>query len=201
MVQHPQANSPTSIQEIIGKAPLLTAVWFAPMAAGGIVLATVGGFTMHFLPGRVLLVIAGLGGIAQMLLFAVMPDYAGPRTFWAFVFPAMIGATLCIDVVYNVSNVYITTNVPRHRQGVAGAVIFSLLFLGTSFFLGLADVAVAESAARGKGPKESYKVAFWFGTAVAAVVLVLFFFIRIGSAKSELLFEEREGVQSEEESR
>lgn len=179
-------------------SPLLTAVWFAPMAAGGILLATVGGFTMHVLPGQVLLIIAGLGGLAQMLLFALIPDHVDSRIFWAFVFPAMVGATLNIDVTYNVSNVFITTNVPRHRQGVAGAVIFSLVFLGTSFFLGVADVAVAET--RWMGTEQSYRVAFWFGTGIAGVALAFFCFIRIGLAKSQLLIEEMEALQREEES-
>jgi hypothetical protein len=180
-------------------SPLLTAVWFAPMAGGGIILATFGGLVMHVLPGQVLLIISGMGGVAQMLLFALIPEHVDSKTFWAFVFPAMIGATVSIDIMYNVSNVYITTNVPRHRQGVAGAVIFSLVFLGTSFFLGVADVAVAET--RWKGTEESYRIAFWFGTAVAGVALTLFCVTRIGLAKSQLLIEEMEALQSEEERR
>jgi hypothetical protein len=162
------------------------------MAAGGIVLAAVGGFTMHLLPGSILLIISGLGSLTTTLLFAFMPDNTESRTFWAFVFPAMLGATIGVDIAYNVSNVFITTNVPRRRQGVAGAVINSLIFLGISFFLGLADLAVAENQSRGL--KESYRVAFWFGTACAAVALVIFCFIKIGKAKSELLIEEREAV-------
>lgn len=174
----------------MGLTPILTAVWFAPMAAGGIVLATVGGFTMHLLPGSILLIISGLGSLMTMLLFAFMPEDTSPRTFFAFVLPAMIGATVGVDIAYNVSNVFITTNVPRRRQGVAGAVINSLIFLGISFFLGLADIAVAENQSRGL--KESYRVAFWFGTACAGVSLLNFCFIRIGKAKSQLSIEERE---------
>ncbi|OIW34151.1 MFS general substrate transporter [Coniochaeta ligniaria NRRL 30616] len=178
------------IQDVMGASPILTAAWFAPMAAGGIVLATIGGFTLHLLPGSILLIISGLGSLTMMLLFAFMPEDTGPRTYFAFVFPAMIGATLGVDIAYNVSNVYITTNVPRRRQGVAGAVINSLLFLGISFFLGLADLAVAENQSRGL--KESYRIAFWFGTACAGVSLLIFCFIKIGKAKSQLLIEERE---------
>ncbi|KAH8902995.1 MFS general substrate transporter [Coniochaeta sp. PMI_546] len=178
------------IEDVMGLTPILTAVWFAPMAAGGIVLATVGGFTMHLLPGSILLIISGLGSLMTMLLFAFMPEDTSPRTFFAFVLPAMIGATVGVDIAYNVSNVFITTNVPRRRQGVAGAVINSLIFLGISFFLGLADIAVAENQSRGL--KESYRVAFWFGTACAGVSLLNFCFIRIGKAKSQLSIEERE---------
>ena len=176
-------------------SPLLSAVWYTPMAAGGIILATMGGFTMHLLPGRLLLIISGLGGVAQMLFFALVPAEINKVTFWGFVFPAMIGSTLNIDITYNVTNVFITTNVPRHRQGAAGAVIFSLLFLGTSFFLGLADIVVAET--EWKGTRGSYKAAFWFGTAASAVTLILYSTIRIGSAKSQLLIEEQEAQENQ----
>jgi hypothetical protein len=71
----------------MGQSPLLTAVWFAPMAAGGIALATLGGFTLHLLPGSILLVISGLGSLTTMLLFAFMPEDPSSKTYWAFVFP------------------------------------------------------------------------------------------------------------------
>lgn len=174
------------MSNFMGASTLQTAVWFAPMAGGGIFLATVGGFTLHLLPGRVLLIISGLGSMASVLLFAVMPDKAN---YWAFVFPSMIGATIGIDITYLVSNIFITTTVPKHRQGLAGALINSLLFLGISFFLGIADLAVAETEERVGG--EQHKVAFWFATASAVVALLLFSTIKIGKAESELTEEER----------
>ena len=184
---HIRANQgDVSISNFMGASALQTAVWFAPMAAGGIILATVGGFTLHLLPGRVLLVISGLGSLASVLLFAVIPEHAN---YWAFVFPAMVGATVGVDITYLVSNIFITTTVPKHRQGVAGALINSVLFLGISFFLGMADLAVAEHEARAGG--EQHKVAFWFATAAAAVALLLFATIKIGKAESELTDEER----------
>lgn len=173
----------------MGASPILTAAWFAPMAVGGIFLATVGGLTMHLLPGSILLIISGLGSLMMMLLFAFVPGDTRPRTYFAFVLPAMVGATAGVDIAYNVSNVYITTNVLRRHQGVAGAVINSLIFLGISFFLGLADLVVAEN--QSEGMKKSYRAAFWFGTACAGVSLLIFCFVKIGKAKSQLLIEER----------
>ncbi|KAH8815525.1 major facilitator superfamily domain-containing protein [Xylogone sp. PMI_703] len=168
------------IQSVMGMSPLLTAVWFIPMAGGGVIISVIAGFTLHVLPGRLLLIISGLGCLASVLLFALIPDGAN---FWAFVFPAMVGCTIGIDITYNVSNVFITTNVPRHHQGVTGALIHSLLFFGVSFFLGVADLAVAEVERRGHGYND--KVAFWVGTACAAVSLVIFAFIDVGTAKSQ----------------
>ena len=108
----------------------------------------------------------------------------------------MIGSTLGIDITFVVSNVFITTNVARHRQGLAGALINSLLFLGISFFLGLADLAVSEDGKR--GGSEGHRVAFWFGTAAAAVTTLIFATIKIGKAESELTMEERMQQESRE---
>ena len=176
----------------MGRSALTTAVWFAPMAIGGIFLATVGGFTLHLLPGRLLLIISALGSLMCVLLFAFMPSDAN---FWAWVFPAMLGATLGVDITFVVSNVFITTNIARHRQGLAGGLINSLLFLGISFFLGLSDLAVSEDEKR--GGKEGHKVAFWFATACAAVVLLIFMTLKVGKAEADLTLEEKQRLEEE----
>ncbi|KAJ9157953.1 MFS general substrate transporter [Pleurostoma richardsiae] len=181
------------IENVTNASAIETAVSFTPMAVGGIILATVGGFVLHLLPGRALMIISGLGSVACVLLFALMPE---DPNYWAWVFPAMIGATIGVDITWNVTSIFITTNVPRSMQGVAGALINSLLFLGISFFLGLADLAVTETQDR--GTRGSYQVAFWLGTGCAGFALLLFTYIRIGKAKSELLVEERDGQQAPE---
>ncbi|CRK27459.1 Efflux pump terJ like protein [Verticillium longisporum] len=180
------------IELVVGKPPLLTALWYVPMIVGGLVIGTVSGFTLHLLPGRVLLILAGLGNLVCVLLFALMP--ADPN-YWAWVFPAMIAATIGIDITFTVSNVFITTNLPARRQGLAGALINSTLFLGMSFFLGMGDVAVGQTSY--KPLKDNYQVAFFLSVATAVVALLLFAFIRIGHAKSDLTLEEREAMEKQ----
>lgn len=162
------------------------------MAVGGIILATVGGFTLHLLPGRILLIFSGIGCVISVLLFALIPKGG---SYWAWILPAMLGCTIGIDIAYNVTNVFITTNLPQKHQGAAGALINSLLFLPISLFLGLADV-VAASYER-KGEMASYKAAFWFGTGCAAFALVLFCFIDTGKAESQLRVEEKEALEED----
>ncbi|KAK4236347.1 major facilitator superfamily-domain-containing protein [Achaetomium macrosporum] len=183
------------ISDYMGKSTLLTAVWFTPMAAGGMVIATVGGFTLHRLPGRILLIISACGFILCVLLFAFAPR---DGNYWAYIFPCMIGATVGVDITFIVSNIFITNNIARHRQGIAGGLINSLVFLGISFFLGLADLAVAEDEKR--GGSQGHKVAFWFATACAAVVLLIFATVPIGKAKSDLTVEERMQREKQRES-
>lgn len=110
---------------------------------------------------------------------ALRPDGQG---YWAFIFPAMIASTIGIDVMYTVTNVFLTTEISTDRQGTAGALIFSLLYLGYAFWLGVAGLAV--KAASSHGLLASYRLAFSIGVAVSVPVILLFLFIRIGSASS-----------------
>ncbi|KAH6663564.1 major facilitator superfamily domain-containing protein [Plectosphaerella plurivora] len=179
------------IELVLHKSPLLTAVWYVPMIVGGLIIGTVGGFTLHLLPGRVLLILAGVGNLVCVLLFALMPE--NPN-YWAWVFPSMIASTVGIDITFTVSNVFITTNLPVRRQGLAGALINSTLFLGISFFLGFGDVAVGQTSYLDL--RQNYQVAFWFAVGTAGVTLLIFGFIDIGAAKSELTLEEREEMEA-----
>ena len=108
----------------------------------------------------------------------------------------MICATAGIDVTFNVTNVFITTSMPKARQGLAGSMINSLLFLGISFFLSFADLAVTMTADRGQ--RQSYKVAFWFATGVAVCgTVVMILGVKIGKASSDLTMEERQELERE----
>lgn len=159
------------------------------MAIGGLVLATVSGFTLHLVSGKVALLASGLGYLISVVLFATIPpDH--PK-YWAYIFPAMLGATLGVDVAYGVSNIFITTSLPKRRQGLAGAIINSVLFLGMSFFLGVADMVESSQNTKAK-PKEMYKAVFWFATGSAVISLIITaVFVRMGKAKSDLTVDER----------
>ncbi|KAI1383321.1 membrane transporter [Hypoxylon trugodes] len=175
------------IQTVLEIPPLIAAVWFAPMAAGGIIIALLGGLTLHRLPGTILFLVSGVGYVLCALLFALMPE--NPN-YWAWVFPAMVCTTIGIDISFNVGSIFITTSVPKDQQGLAGACINGLVFLGISFFLGWADFAVASNSSDGLG--QSYKVAFWFAVGCGAMVIILVLgFIRIGRAKSDLTVDEK----------
>ncbi|MCJ1284521.1 hypothetical protein MMC26_003854 [Xylographa opegraphella] len=181
------------MERILGASPLLTTAYYLPMIVGGLILATVGGFLLHVLPGTLLLIISGIGFILSVLLFAIIPENP---SYWAYILPAMICATIGVDVTYNISNIFITTNMPQNRQGLAGALINSLVFLGISFFLGIADIIATATAHF--GPKESYKSAFWFGVGCASFSLILLvLFVKIEKAKSDLTVEEKAELEAE----
>merc|ERR1711964_85327 len=102
-------------QSIMGASPLQVVAWFTPMAVGGIIITAVEGFTLHLIPGRILLCISGLGAIGSQLLLALIP-LGG--SYWAWIFPACICGTIAIDISYTVMTVFITTTLPSARQGL-----------------------------------------------------------------------------------
>lgn len=116
----------------MGAGPLQVVAWFVPFSVGGLILSGGMGFVLHLIPGWVLLVVAGIGWVVAPLLLALAPTGA---SYWAWVFPAMIGGTMGVDITYNIASIFITTSLPEHQQGLAGAFFNSLLFLGVSFFL------------------------------------------------------------------
>ncbi|KAG7001396.1 MFS domain-containing protein [Physcia stellaris] len=183
------------MQDIMGGTPLQIVAWFTPMCLGGCIIAITGGYVLHLLSGTMLMVVSGLGWILTSLLFALAPPGAN---YWAFIFPAMIGATIGIDVTYNVTNVFITTSLPQRQQGLAGALINSLVFLGIAFILSFADVTQTETAYLGL--RRSYQSVFWYQLAVSATALaIMLVFVRIRKAESDLTVDEKAALEAEKE--
>lgn len=163
------------------------------MPVGGILIGTIGGLFLHLLPGTMLMLLSVIGFLISNLLFALIPE--NPN-YWAWIMPAMVCATIGVDIMFNVTNIYLTTNIPQSQQGLAGAFINVVLYLGMSFVLGFADYGVSRKA--DLGLKGSYNVAFWLGVGVSGVsLLIVLFWIRIGRASSDLTFEEKEELRQE----
>ena len=98
------------MENVMGASPLQVAAWYVPMGAGGCVISIVGACILHLLPGTVLMLIGAGAWVGNSLLFALAPEGAN---YWAFVFPAMICATMGTDIIYNVANIFITTSLPQ----------------------------------------------------------------------------------------
>ncbi|GAB0138295.1 hypothetical protein EsDP_00006532 [Epichloe bromicola] len=189
-------------------SPILTAAWFTPLAVGGMVLAIAGGLVLHIIPNKVLMIISSLGFVLSVLLFALIPDPAtsGRSTgfvYWAYVFPAMICGTIGVDITFNVTNIFITTAMPRRHQAAAGGLINSLLYLGIAFWLGIADLAVSATVqSRGGGgggggrdnvddDHQRYQIGFWTGLGLAIASLALVLTVKMGSAEASLTADEK----------
>ncbi|KAL6721527.1 hypothetical protein ACLMJK_000631 [Lecanora helva] len=181
------------MQDIMGGSPLQVAAWFVPMCMGGVIISVTGGVVLHLLPGTLLMLIGGSGWLLTSLLFALAPEGAN---YWAYVFPSMIGATIGIDVTFNVANIFITTSLSQSRQGLAGALINTLLYLGIAFLLAFADVTQTETAHLGL--RRSYQSVFWYQLACTVLAVVIMVgFVRIRKAESDLTADEKAALEGD----
>ena len=134
---------------------------------------------MHRLSGTFILLLTSLAIIASSLLLALAPPKAD---YWIWFFPAMICATLAIDLVFTVANVFFSSAFPADQQGLAGSLASVLVQLSIALLLGVADIVATISK---KGQAQRYKNVFWFEcTCGVSALLVFAFFVRIGSAKA-----------------
>ncbi|KAI0472207.1 major facilitator superfamily domain-containing protein [Xylariaceae sp. FL0804] len=189
-------------ENVLHTTPLQTAAWFTPMALGGIVLALTGGLVLHLLPGRVLLIISGVGFILCVLLFALLPtDFPSINSlYWAYVFPSMLGATIGVDIAFNVTNIFITTSLPNRLQATAGAVINSLLYLGMGFWLAVGELVVSTAVDRNGdgslGLPEQYRIGFWTGVGLAGLAICLMITVDVGQAVADMTADEKAQAKS-----
>ncbi|EXJ86185.1 hypothetical protein A1O1_06555 [Capronia coronata CBS 617.96] len=181
-------------QNIMGATPLQVVAWYVPMILGGLVLSTVEGLVLHLVSGRLLLIISGLGALGCQLLLALIPTGGA---YWAYILPAMLLATVGVDLSYNLITVFITTQLPKARQGLAGGLINSILQLGFAVVLGLADILQSYTVET-DGLQKSYKNTFWFGVAASSASLVLVtIWGKVPKAKSDLTADEKLELQRE----
>jgi MFS family permease len=176
-------------QNIMSATPLQVVAWFVPLGVAGLLFSVLEGFILHLVPGRILLIISGIGALGSQLLLALLPLGGN---YWAWIFPATILSTLGIDLSTILMTVFISNAFPIAQQGLAGGVINSVLQLGVALCLGLTDIiqsATVEEVGLGK----SYKNTFWFGVGAGAVSLVLMAaWGRVPKATSDLTADEKE---------
>lgn len=181
-------------ENIMGATPLQVVAWYVPMVLGGLTLSTAGGFLLHLLPAKPLLILAGCGALGSSLLLALVPVGGN---YWAYIMPAMILGTTAVDIAYNMTNIYMTTQLPSSQQGLAGGLINSILQLGITILLGFSDIIQSETLPS-QGLRRSYKATFWFATAAGAVTLLMnTLLVHIPKAKSDYTADEKRGFEEE----
>lgn len=166
---------------------------------------------LHIISNKILMIISCLGFILSVLLFALIPDPAtsGKSTsfiYWAYIFPAMIAGTIGVDITFNVTNVFITTAMPRRHQAAAGGMINSLLYLGIAFWLGVGELAISATVQSKGGhdkvdSRTQYQIGFWTGLGLAVASLCLVLTIKMGSAEASMTADEKAEMESRLQSR
>ena len=124
-------------QNIMSATPIQVVAWYVPLGVAGLVLSILEGFILHLVPGRVLLIISGLGAVGSQLLLALIPLAGG--NYWAWIFPATILSTIGIDLCAILMTVFVNTKIPAAQQGLAGGRDQLGAAAGVALCLGLTD--------------------------------------------------------------
>ena len=75
-----------------------------------------------------------------LLLSLVIESSARIGSCWAYVMPAMLGATVSINIIFNVINIFISISILHNQQGLTNTLINSLLYLSITVLLMFADI-------------------------------------------------------------
>lgn len=143
------------------------------------------------------MLIAGIAWVLAPLLLVIMPPDA---SYWTYVFPSMLLATVGIDISFSLTNIYIMNCARESELGIAGAVISSNLHLAIALCLGLAEVVRSQTrkslVKSGKKDGEVtlgvLRAVFVYEVVLAAVALVVIVLgVRMKKAGSELTEDER----------
>ncbi|KAK5087740.1 hypothetical protein LTR70_006841 [Exophiala xenobiotica] len=183
-------------QYVLDATPLQVVAWYTPMAIGGVILAISEGFLLAIVPGRILLMISGCGAFGAHLLLALMPVGA---SYWAYLLPSMILGTIGIDLSITLVMVFVTTQLPLSRQGLAGGFVNSVLQLGMAIAIGLTDIIRTKTEPYA-GQMQSYKNVFWFGVAAGVLsLIILTIYGKVPRAKSDYTADELADLRKESE--
>ena len=160
-----RSNDLSSFQDILGIERLRLAACFLPMGVGGFCLAIAGGTIFHVVSGTNILLVSGLAIMIASLLLAKAPQNAG---YWLWIFPSMVAQTISIELVFNMSNIFLSTSFQAQQQGLAGAFGQALVQFSMSIFLAVAAIVTRHTESQNL--RKIYQKAFWFQFACGAMV-------------------------------
>lgn len=117
------------------------ALRFLPLVVIGLATNIVAGLVVDRVGAGTLVLIGGVLSAAAPVIFAVQdPGWS----YWVSGFPAMLLSAISTDLLFNISNLVITTNFPSKSQALAGGVFNTVTQLGNS--IGLAVTAMISAS-------------------------------------------------------
>lgn len=163
---------------------LQTALRFLPLVVAGLGTNVVAAMIMDRVNAGTVSLVGGIISAAAPLLFALQqPSWS----YWVSAFPSMIICVISTDLLFNISNLVITTNFPGKNQGLAGGIFNTVAQLGNSIGPAVtAMIAAGASDAAGRGTTatsggftydysllKGYRSGFWTCLAAAIVSTVV----------------------------
>lgn len=155
---------------------LITGIQFLPQTVVGVIVNVVIGLLIHRWPAG-----ANIMGLAALELFPpILVAVSNSKwVYWAAVFPALCVNVIGADSLYIISNLVISREFPKAKQGLAGGVFNTTAQFGKSLGLSLSSVVSAivtkntqsdsETVASAKG----YQASFWFCLGLNVLALII----------------------------
>jgi len=173
-------------QEINHVSPLDTTARYLPQAIGGMLVNLFAAYTLHIIPGKILLIVAECSFTGAALLFALQPVHI---TYWAMSFPSLVLSVVGADLAYMVCNLFVTESVPNRLKSTAGAIFNTVIQLATTIGLGVGSAVANSISQKGPHPGESpedflartYHGAYWFAVSCTALAIPLCLFVKVGT--------------------
>ncbi|TFK56095.1 MFS general substrate transporter [Heliocybe sulcata] len=166
-------------QDVQLLSPSQTGLRFIPEAISGVVLNTLIGWLVEYVPGQWLNAVGACAIIASAAVFATMEP---STSYWLSAFWIMILVSGA-DAIYTVGNLYTLTSMDERSQGLAGGLFGTTTRLATSVGLAVSSV-LSTAVSVGRSPDAAsrpapgellrgYHAVGWLALGMAAVGLAL----------------------------
>lgn len=179
-------NAMIYFENIRGYPIMVVACCFLTQPIAGILVNIFAGFTMHEIPGRILMSVGTLGFTGSTIIWATMSYhrnyFEGP--FWAFIL-TVIGA----DLIYNISNRVTLSSLERKLQSRGAGTFNTIIQLSSAVALGLnSTIIMSKYPAYGTSQQNddlhalfhATKYSYYFAIALAASAFLVSLFLRVG---------------------
>jgi MFS family permease len=160
---------------------LEAALRFLPLVVVGMAANVVAGMVMDKVSAGKLVLFGGLLSAISPLLYAIQdPSW----NYWAIGFIGMCLSPISSDLLFNISNLIITSNFPSKDQALAGGIFNTITQLGNSIgpaitaiiAAGITDAASSGGGNQSDATLKGYRAAFWTCFAGAVVSAIISFF-------------------------
>ncbi|KAF2427147.1 MFS general substrate transporter [Tothia fuscella] len=163
---------------------LKTAVYLLPMAIGGLAVNVVAALVLHRVSNKLLV---GIGAISYTLAFLLYALNKTSYSYWAMLFPGMIGAVIGADFQANVTNMYVISSLSKSQQSIAGGLFQTVTKLCVTIGMAISTAIFDGVSMKPRGgfhsgdPIQPYSAVFWFSTACAGLSILIVPWLTIGT--------------------
>ncbi|KDN46122.1 MFS general substrate transporter [Tilletiaria anomala UBC 951] len=162
--------------------PLTASLYLLPNAFVGVLATFLVARLFHVVPGHIIL---GAGAFACALGPAFFLPQRPDTPYWVLSMPGIALSTFAPDLSFAAASIFITSNVSRRYQGVAGSMLITLQNLSSAILTSLSET-VAASVGDPSLTISMLHAAWWFDLAGGVVaLLVAIFALRIPKAEEK----------------